>query len=554
MGRSRMSLRISLPQDDTPQEQYERTRLLAAQRGLYDWDRRPGLPPLCKGVPAPERFSRASADEMVSDAVDSALSGAMSLYAWARGKPTKLSHFDSLYALRTPPRVMSTWRSDRDFARQRMNGINPFLITSIGAIPENFPVTDDDVGGVLPEGVTIARLLDERRLFLCDWKDIAGAPIVFGRFQVAPMALFWIDQRSTLMPLAIQLGQSPAEAPIIFTPADDAWLWLTARSYVANADGSYHEIIAHLTRTHLVMERFWVAACRTMSPAHPIHELLGPHFTGTINVNDDALNDLIAPGGPIDQTMSVGVDGGLWLAEQEYNRWRMDDWNPRADLARRGLLDPAVLPGYYYRDDSLLLFDAIGAYVTELLGVYYRNDDDVQADNEVQAWARELIDEQGADLRGSSISPRGTFDTLADLTGFVQQVVYTVSAEHGAVNNGQWDQFGYIPNTPGALFMPAPTTKHMTNEARLAYAFPTFKIAVVQMAMVHMLSEPTLTPLGSYPDQFFTSSRPAQQSVDRFRSQLDAITFAIDERNDALGPDDRYTYLVPSDVGRSVTI
>jgi hypothetical protein len=129
-----------------------------------------------------------------------------------------------------------------------------------------------------------------------------------------------------------------------------------------------------------------------------------------------------------------------------------------------------------------------------------------------------------------------------------------VSAEHGAVNNGQWDQFGYIPNTPGALFMPAPTSKHMTNEARLAYAFPNFRTAVMQMAMVHMLSAPTLTPLGSYPDRFFTSSRPAEQAVDRFRSRLDDATIAIEDRNSALRTEDRYVYLTPSDVGRSITI
>jgi len=549
-----MTVRISLPQADDAQDRYTRGRQLAAQRELYDWDRRPGLPPLCKGVPAPERFSRSSTEEMLGDAADSILSGAMSLIAWARGKPTRLSHYDSLYALRRRPSVSTDWMSDREFARQRMNGVNPFLITSIAALPDNFPVTDAILRGVLPDGVTLAQLLGQGRLFICDWKDLAGTPIVFGRFQVAPMALFWLDDTRTLMPLAIQLGQSPAEAPVIFTPADDKWLWLTARSYVANADGSYHEIIAHLTRTHLVMEGVWVAACRTLPPAHPLHELLRPHFTGTININDDALGDLIAPGGPIDQTMSVGVDGGLWLAEQEYRRWRLQDWNPRADLARRGVLDPAVLPGYYYRDDALMLFDMIGVYVSELLGVFYRDDEDVRNDDELQAWGRELAHDEGAAIAGFATDGERVFETRTEVFRLVQQVIYTVSAEHGAVNNGQWDQFGYIPNTPGALFMPAPTSKHMTNEARLAYAFPNFRTAVMQMAMVHMLSAPTLTPLGSYPDRFFTSSRPAEQAVDRFRSCLDDATIAIEERNSALRTEDRYIYLTPSDVGRSITI
>ena len=174
-----MSVRISLPQDDTPEELFTRTRLLAAQRSLYEWERLPGLPPLCKGVPAPERFAKSTTHEMLSDALTSVLSGGLSLFGWLRGKPTKLRHYDALYALRRPPRVMQNWRSDREFARQRMNGINPFLITCIAAIPEQLPGhRRRRSAGVLPDGVTLAQLLDQRRLFLCDWKDIAGAPVV----------------------------------------------------------------------------------------------------------------------------------------------------------------------------------------------------------------------------------------------------------------------------------------------------------------------------------------------------------------------------------------
>ena len=82
-----MSVRISLPQDDTPEELFTRTRLLAGQRSLYEWERLPGLPPLCKGVPAPERFAKSTTHEMLSDAMTSVLSGGFSLFGWLRGKP-----------------------------------------------------------------------------------------------------------------------------------------------------------------------------------------------------------------------------------------------------------------------------------------------------------------------------------------------------------------------------------------------------------------------------------------------------------------------------------
>lgn len=549
-----MNVPISLPQADTPQERYQRERNLVSQRDLYEWLHPPGLPPVCKGVPEPEEFTHRKSDTMVLDVANSLLNAAMGFMEWKRKGSRRLSHYDALYTLERAPAVQKYWRRNSEFARERKNGVNPFLITSIAEMPEQFPVTDTTLQGVLPDGVSLAQLFDERRLFVCDWGAIAGAPIVPGRFQAAPIALFWLDGDRVLMPLAIQLGQSPAEAPVIFTPADEPWLWLTARSYVASADGTYHELIAHLTRTHLVMEAVWVAASRTLAPQHPLHELLAPHFTGTVSINNEALGKLIAPGGPIDVSIAVGADGGMWLCEQEYARWRLDHWHPKADLERRGVLDPDVLPDYYYRDDALALYDVLGTYVSDLLGLYYRSDDDVQTDPELQAWAAEIVDDDAGRMRGTPISTQGRFDNRADLIHFVHQVLYTVSVEHAAVNNGQWDQFGYVPNTPGAMYMPAPDTKREWDEARLTYAMPNLKQATEQMALAHLLSEPTQTPLGSYPDPFFESSFEAQLCVDRFRVSLDRVSSSIRERNATLPHEDRYTYLLPFDVGRSIAI
>jgi arachidonate 15-lipoxygenase len=294
-----------------------------------------------------------------------------------------------------------------------------------------------------------------------------------------------------------------------------------------------------------------VAACRTLPPQHPIAELLRPHFTGTIAINDEARTTMLAPGGPIDHVLAVGSEGAFWLIDQEYRKWSFDQWDPREEMERRGVLDPARLPNYHYRDDALRLFDAIGAYVKDLMAVYYKGDDDVRGDWELQAWISELESGDGGRVRGLPTHD-GRLNTVAALRDLLQQLIHLASVEHAAVNNGQYDQFGYIPNTPGAMFLPAPTDGSLINEAEYVYFLPMPRGVEEQIGMVELLSEPTLTPLGSYGDTFFQSSPEARLAVDRFQARLSDVQVGIEERNATLTLP--YDYLVPARVGRSIAI
>jgi len=56
------------------------------------------------------------------------------------------------------------------------------------------------------------------------------------------MCLFYTNERSQLMPLAIQLGQSRRPGQF-FTPQDDPWLWRTAKTHVQCADAQVQECV-----------------------------------------------------------------------------------------------------------------------------------------------------------------------------------------------------------------------------------------------------------------------------------------------------------------------
>ena len=544
-------MRICLPGSANRFERAERERTLFFQREAYTWVHPPGQPPHCKDVPPGEEFTQQKKLWMVLDVVESAADVAIGVLSRLFKACNTVDSFKLYFPFRPIPDVAARWMQDEEFARQRVDGINPVLLALATCIPANFPVTDEIVKGVIPPDTNLARLLAQQRLFLLDYEILQGLEPEFGRFCVAPICLFWLDDQDRLMPLAIQLGQSPVEAEIIFTPRDDYWTWMMARAFVQSADGTYHEIVAHLARTHLVMEPFWVAACRTLPAQHPLYAMLQPHFTGTIEINHAARTKLLGPGGPIDEAIAIGARGCLTLIGIAYERWTFAGANPVTDLQARGLLDKEVLPNYHYRDDALVLFAAIGTFVREVLRVYYADDDAVQQDTELQAWARELTIPGGGQVEGLPFSD-GQIATFEQLTALVAQVVFNCSVEHAAVNNGQYAQFGWIPNTPGALYLAPPRDRGPRNEANFVYALPGAHAVGQQLALVHLLSKRTQKPLGVYPDAFFNGVMPVRDAIDRFRGHLDDIGRAIQERNKRLPVP--YLFLQPWIVSRSIEI
>lgn len=548
--------------ESTDPQRFARERALAVNRSIYEWDRLPGLPPFCKGLPESEKTSRYDNERIVYDLATSlteSLLARRTFFQRLKKKGGELAAYDYLRPYGKQPACSEVWRTDAEFARQRLNGVNPLQIERVDTLPDHLAVTDDRIAGVVPEGTTLAQLRDQGRLFICDWAQLVDVPVTLGRFLTAPTALFWVDENQQLMPLAIQLDRdvtTPPETelpgpPVVFTPADDPWLWLTARTHVQSADAAFHETVVHLLRTHLVMETTWVAANRGLAPQHPVHQLLAPHFAGTIAINHKARTELIVPGGPIDSAISVGTEGAYWLINQGLQQFSFQDLDPMIDIATRQVDDSDQLPGYYYRDDASMLWEIISDFTDEVLRCFYPDDAAVQADEELHLWAVELTAPDGGNLAGLPVDG-GKFHSFEALHHVVRQIIFTVSAEHSAVNNGQYDIFGHIPNSPGALFLPHPTSLAASSEGEFTYALPPFKVAETQIALVHLLSNAPGAHLGDYPADFFHSHQPVRLAVDRFRSRLDELSIAIGHRNATL--DMPYTYLDPTGVSCSVSV
>jgi hypothetical protein len=70
--------------------------------------------------------------------------------------------------------------------------------------------------------------------------------------------------------------------------------------------------------------------------------------------------------------------------------------------------------------------------------------------------------------------------------------------------------------------------------------------------MVHLLSEPTETPMGRYTPSFFAGNPDVEPIVKRFDSALNLIGKEIDARNEGL--DVPYRYLHPKLLYPSIEI
>ncbi|XP_072266120.1 arachidonate 12-lipoxygenase, 12R-type-like [Pyxicephalus adspersus] len=354
--------------------------------------------------------------------------------------------------------VSEIWKEDSFFGSQYLNGINPTLIRKCFKIPENFPVDERMVASSLGTSTNLNKELQDGNIYLADYEILEKIPstnIINGKPQyiAAPLCLLWKNSQDQLVPIAIQLSQTPGDDAPVFLPGDSENDWLLAKIWVRNAECQLHEFDAHFLRTHLLAEVFSIATLRQLSMGHPVYKLIIPHLRHTLGINVFSRKHIVGPKGLFDQKQGV----------------------------------PSRL------------------------------------------------------------------ESKASLIKYLTMMIFTCSAQHSAVNNGQLDYFSWMPNCPSSMNSPPPKAKGVTTMETILKALPDVSTTAVSIITFLTISKGTLDRrcLGNYPDVRFTENT-IQKFIKKFQDRLAEISTFIQERNRTMHLP--YYYLDPSVIENSVSM
>ncbi|KAK3579727.1 hypothetical protein CHS0354_008868 [Potamilus streckersoni] len=544
-----------------------RRKLLAEKRKMIPWCIRDGLPSRVgylkyKDLPRDLQFPKQREWEKKLILVETAVK--LKLHRFM----TMFDPFDSFRDFLAMTKVLEisdiataitdrkNWKRDEEFGREMLAGFHPLLIRRCSHPLESFPVTDEMLKHSLDRGKTLHEEMEAGHVYILDYSVMEGVPRRSDsnpKYLANPLCMLYVKNNGRLVPIAIQLEQRPGKDNPIWTSSDRKIDWLFAKMWVKSADTHMHCLSSHLFRAHFVTEALAISTMRNLPSVHPVFKLLIPHLNCTIAVNTTGIEVLLQGEDSIFQKLLAVSGSELDFIRSAYRSFHWDDMNIPKDLAKRGVEDPDLLPRYWYRDDSLMLWESILEFVSRVMNIFYSTDDDVRADEELQHWMKENRERALPQWNGRDNGVPGNIENLSQLNEILTMIIFSASCFHAAINFGQIDYYAFGPNYPGSMKQPPPTTKGVTNMETILKTLPTKADQALSIAFAYYLSSYSKeeTFLGDFPDAHFVEPE-VREAQKWFKTDLNRISDEIKRRNMDL--EIPYTYLLPENIPNSVSV
>ena len=173
------------------------------------------------------------------------------------------------------------------------------------------------------------------------------------------------------------------------------------------------------------------------------------------------------------------------------------------------------------------------------MNYYYLDASAVCSDTELQAWYDESINVGHADLRHASWWPK--LSTPDDLASILTTIIWLASAQHAALNFGQYPYGGYVPSRPPLMrqLIPKEDDPEYTNfvkdpEGYFLSSLPSWSQATKYMAVIDIISShsPDEEYLGERKDLSTWLGDPEiLEAFYRFSMEIRRIEKEIEKRN-----------------------
>lgn len=223
-----------------------------------------------------------------------------------------------------------------------------------------------------------------------------------------------------------------------------------------------------------------------------------------------------------------------------------------------------LIEDYPFAVDGLEIWSAIKSWVEDYCTLYYKNDEMVQSDTELQAWWKELREKGHGDKKDELWWPK--METRKELIESCTIIIWVASALHAAVNFGQYPYGGYMPNRPATSrrLIPkidTPEYEELKSDPDKAFlkTITSQMLSVLGITLVEILSRHSSDEvfLGQRDSPEWTADAEALKALEMFGNRLKEIELKIASMNEdgrwknRSGPVKMpYTLLYPSsDVG-----
>ncbi|KAL9962251.1 hypothetical protein ACROYT_G031333 [Oculina patagonica] len=328
---------------------------------------------------------------------------------------------------------------------------------------------------------------------------------------LSPIALFAsanAGEYNVLVPVAIQMDYKPGSA--VYTPANGG-NWMMAKLNVQITDLGYAQLVEHLAKIHYFLEPFCVCLKRNLAVQHPLHQMLKFHCRELVT---PALTEEV---GFVAKLFAYGAEGANRLIRDghKFSTWEETDF--RSKLKKRGLDDKNLLPYFPYRDDGEKILKVIEDMVEEYVNLYYKFDQHVKGDWELQAYVNELSS-KGTGKTGGIGRIQGlpaSLNSKKELCEFLSRFICHLTIQHAAINY-ELTEFNYVPNSPTKLYNDTRVEEGVFS----VYRLPNRLTSATQASFSNALSTFRYDTLFDYGPRLYLWDGDAKDVVNRYYRHL----------------------------------